>query len=156
MQATHKAELKLIPLLSTRDKTSHIFPHLQSGEIIYVGQLCDDGCTATFTAATIKVKKQGEAGLEGTRNTEAGMCQVQLTTPQPILTPTHQSANKLMAERKKLHLAQWYHVILFIPANHTPIQAIKKFYFATWTILTSDLNNKNLTPSMATAKSHMH
>ena len=37
MQATHKAELNLIPLLSTRAKIVHIFTHLQSGSLISVG-----------------------------------------------------------------------------------------------------------------------
>ena len=58
MQATHKAELNLIPLLSTRAKTAHILPHIQSGELISIGKLCDDGCTATFTDTHKKVEKK--------------------------------------------------------------------------------------------------
>ena len=57
MQATHKAQLHLIPLLSTRSKTAHIFPHLQSGVLISIGKLCDDGCTDTFNDNTMTVKK---------------------------------------------------------------------------------------------------
>ena len=36
-KATHRVELNLNPLLSTRDKTSHIFPHLQLEVLIYIG-----------------------------------------------------------------------------------------------------------------------
>ena len=50
MQATHGVELKSTSLLSTRSKTSYISPHLQSGAIISIGQLCDDIYTATFNA----------------------------------------------------------------------------------------------------------
>ena len=101
------------------------------------------------------VQKQGEAVPEGTRNGEAGMWQVKITPPQGP-TPTHQSANTLMAERTKPELAQWYHATLFRPVKQTLIQAIKKGYFATWPYLTIDLINKHLPQSMATAKGHMH
>ena len=91
VQATHKAGLNLIPLVSTRAKTSHIFLHLQSWAVIFIGKLCYDGCTATFTATTMTVNKQGEVFLEGNHNGAAGMWQVQLTPPQTSPTPTHQS-----------------------------------------------------------------
>ena len=58
MQANHKAELNLRPSTSTRAKTAHISPQLQSGAIISIGQLFDDGCTATFTSITMTVHKQ--------------------------------------------------------------------------------------------------
>ena len=142
-QATHKAELKISPLLSTRSKITHIFPHLQSGALIYIGQICDDGYTATFAATTMTVHKQRELVLEGNFNGEAGMWQVKLTPPQGP-TPTHQSVNTLMADRIKPELAQWYHATLSSPVNHTLIQAIKRGYFTTWTYLIIELINKNL------------
>ena len=73
MQATHKAELHLSPLISTSSKTAHIFPHLKSGALISIGKICDDGCTSTLTANTMKVKKLGEVVLEVTHNGAAGM-----------------------------------------------------------------------------------
>ena len=89
MQATHKAEINIIALVSTRAKISHIFPHLQSGALISIGKLYYDGCTATFTATTMTVHKKEELFLEVNCNVEAGMCQVKLTPPQGP-TPTHQ------------------------------------------------------------------
>ena len=156
MQATHKAELNLIPLLSTRVKIAHIFPHLQSVELNSIGKLYDDGCTATFTATTMTVHKQVEVFLEGNHNGESVMCQVKLTPPYPSPTPTHQSANTLMEEQTKPELAQCYHPTLFRPVKQNLIQAIKKSYFDTWTKLTIDLINKHLTQSMATSKVHIH
>ena len=73
MQTTHKAKLNLSPLLSTRSKTAHIFPHLQSGELISIRQLCDDGCTSTLTATTTTVEKQVELVLGGTCKGAVGM-----------------------------------------------------------------------------------
>ena len=81
-------------------KIAHIYPHLQSGALISIGQLFDDGCTATFTVTTMKVHKQGEKVLEGNLNGETGMWQVKLTPPQgPTLT--HQSENNLIADITK-------------------------------------------------------
>ena len=58
MQAIHRAELNIRPLFSTRSKTSHIFSHLQSGALIPIGKLFDDGFTATFTATLMIIEKK--------------------------------------------------------------------------------------------------
>ena len=63
VQAIHKVELHLSPLLSTGAKTAHIIPHLQSRALISIGKICGDGCTATFTASNMTVKKKGEIVL---------------------------------------------------------------------------------------------
>ena len=60
MQATHKSELNLSPLLSTRGGKQHTYSYLQPGAQIYIGQLFDHGCTATFTTTTMTLHKQGE------------------------------------------------------------------------------------------------
>ena len=155
MQATHKAELNLSPLLSTRAKIAHFFPHLQSGVLISIGKICDGGCTSTFTTTTMKVHKQGEVALEGNHNGELGIWKVKLTPPQGP-TPIHQSANILTADRTKPELSQWYHATLFSPVKQTLILVIKKGYFTTWPCLTIELINKHLPQSMATDKGHMH
>ena len=104
----------------------------------------------------MKVNKQGDLVLDGTRNEAAGMWQVKRTTTQPRPTPTHQSAKILLTERRKPYLTQWYHSTPFSPAKHSLIQAIKKSYFSTCPNLTSDLINKHLPPSVATDKFRMH
>ena len=58
IQATHREEINLRPLLTTRSKIAHILPHLQSGALIFIGQLCDDGCTGTFTNSYMIVEKK--------------------------------------------------------------------------------------------------
>ena len=157
MQATYKAEINLSPLLSTRSKTAHTFPHLQSGALISIGKICVDGCTATLTSIHMKVEKKVEVVLEGPRKGEASTWNVHLsTTPQPRPTLKRQPANNLMADRTKPDLAQCYHTTLFSPFNHSLVREIKNGYFATWPNLTIDLINKHLLPSMVTAKVHMN
>ena len=58
MQATQKAEINFSPLLSTAAKTPHIFPHIKPGALIYIGQVCGDGCTAIFTATNMTTNKK--------------------------------------------------------------------------------------------------
>ena len=59
IQAAHRAEINLIPLLSKRAKTAHP-PRIQSGALISIGQPCDYGCTATFNTTPMKVEKKGD------------------------------------------------------------------------------------------------
>ena len=73
VQATHRTELNSIPLFATRENTAHIFPHIESGVIISVGKLFDDGCTAIFTATHMKVEKKCNMVLESNRKIVAGM-----------------------------------------------------------------------------------
>ena len=63
MQAMYREDLHVIPHLSNISKTPHIFPQLQSGSLIYIGYICDDGCTSTFMAKYMKVFKQSKQVL---------------------------------------------------------------------------------------------
>ena len=91
MHSTHRLELKLSPLLSKSDKTGHIFTHLQSGSIIFIGQLCDDGCTATFKETHTGVKKNGSLVLEGIYKGVAVILHVHIyTNLHPSTTSTRQ------------------------------------------------------------------
>ena len=119
MQATHKAELSLNPLLPKRARIAHILPHLQSEALISIGKLCDDGCTDTLTSTTMTVHEQGGKVLEGKCNGETGMWQVKIT-PQQGPTPTHQPGNNLMKDKTKSELEQWYHNKLLSPLQVEP------------------------------------
>jgi len=67
MQATHTGQLHL-PGLSEKARTTHIFPTLASGSLLSIGQLCDEGCTATFTKNKLYIYKQGKIILQGQRS----------------------------------------------------------------------------------------
>ena len=60
--------MNLNPLLTPTVKTSHIYPHLQLGSLISIGQLCDDGCTTAFTATNLNIVKYGLTVLEGNQS----------------------------------------------------------------------------------------
>ena len=52
--STHKAKLNL-PKLSDHATSIHLFPSLASGSLLSVSQLCDAGCTATFTKSSAAI-----------------------------------------------------------------------------------------------------
>ena len=89
MKETHRALLNPNPLLTQSARTAHIFPRLQSGALISIGQLCGDGCIATFATSHISVFKDGMTVLEGSRSSTSGMWKVNLTS-NPIGPPIQQ------------------------------------------------------------------
>ena len=97
MQGTHRVELHLNPLLSTRAKTAHILPHLQSRALISIVRLFYDCCTTTFTAKDMKLVKQGKLLLWRHQKGGVGTWQVKISNNTPPPQPhTHQSTNNLM------------------------------------------------------------
>ena len=48
IKSTHQANINL-PSLPTSATSVHLFPSLASGSLLSIGQLCDSGCSATFT-----------------------------------------------------------------------------------------------------------
>ena len=65
--STHQANLN-INNLPPSAKTVHVFPSLASGSLLSVGQLCDHGCTATFTSSSATISRNGHPIITGTRN----------------------------------------------------------------------------------------
>ena len=96
MQATHRELLNLNPLLTQADRTSNFFPHLQPGALISIGQLCDDGCIATFTNTHLSIVKDGLTVLKGNRSSTSGMWQINLTS-NPTRPPSQQQLAVLNA-----------------------------------------------------------
>ena len=56
MRSTQKCQLQL-DQLPAQARTGHILPGLARHSFIFIGNLCDAGCTAEFTANTMNVRK---------------------------------------------------------------------------------------------------
>ena len=80
MQATHRALININPILTQAARTTHISPYLQSGVLISIGKICDDGFIGNFTATHLNVVKDGLTVLEGNRSNTSGMWKVYLTS----------------------------------------------------------------------------
>jgi hypothetical protein len=54
-----------LPSLPPAARVAHLFPALKGQSLLSVGQLCDAGCDAHFTATTVTIDHQGTTVLTG-------------------------------------------------------------------------------------------
>ena len=158
MQATHEATIPLSTSLSTDAQTGHILDNLKTGSLISIGQLCDDDCIALFGKYNLKIFKDGQIIVRGTRNPSNGLWNIPLHSlppTKPTQLDTHLACSAIRNEATQQDLAGFYHGTAFSPIPSTFLRAIKKGHFATWPGLTPSLITKHLLKSMATSKGHM-
>ena len=135
--------------LSTTATTAHVLPNLKSASLLSMGQLCDDDCIVTLDKSKMTVEKNNKIILEGTRNINDGLWDIQLDT-NPLTANVIIQKNKL-----KQDLAAFYHGVCFSPTKKTFVQAINNGNFIGWPGLDKQLINKNLNETIPTLKGHM-
>ena len=153
-KATKQGTIKLHDDLNTNSQEVYIMPHLKNESLISVGKLCDDNCTVTFTKNKVDIIKNNKTLLEGERNKNDGLWDIQL---KPNITPTQNyKINYIVQKEKtKYELAQYLHACAFSPAVSTFQKAIKNGHFITWPGI-STINFKNILPTtIATEKGHL-
>jgi hypothetical protein len=134
--STHQATLDL-PSLPLAARTCHLFPDLTSGSLISIGQLCNYGCTANFTATTVTLQHDGQTVLQGSRAPPSGLWIIPTPAARaldPVVPPTmllssHQNS---VADR-----VAFYHAAMFSPPISTWCAAIDAGFLTTWPDLTS-------------------
>ena len=151
MQSSHSTNLPFHGL-SENATCAHIFPALATANLLSIGQLCDDGCTATFTHSHLRVTKDNKTILTGTRNHTNGMWYVPLhNRPSPklefahVTTPLHPISK----------LIKFLHSAAFSPSISTWTKAVQAGFFATWPELTAKNIAKYLPKSIPTAMGHL-
>ena len=135
-----------IPGSTKQGQQAHTFTNLQSGNLLSVGQLCDDGYEIKFTKDQVEFCKNNKTCFKGKRNEENGMW----TTKFP-----HQ-ANIILSYKPLGDAIRFMHAACFSPCLSTWCKAIDKGYFSSWHGLTSKRVRQLLkhVPE-ATAKGHM-
>ena len=147
-------------------RKAHVYPGLRYKSLISVGQMCDAGYAAVFTAdKAIIVKKeqvtvQGPTTMEGHRNEQSDHLWTTTLSnnvnndnkPQSTLAA---HANSVYALRTIPDIIKYHHQSLWSPTTLTWTQAIDRGHFLTFPGLTSQAVRKHLQPSVATAKGHM-
>ena len=146
MISTHTASLP-IPSLPYAARSCHLFPSLATGSLLSIGQLCDHGCTALFTATHLHIALAGQPLLEGYRSGPYGHWIVHLqphvpgTTPSPLpappVTPSDHMALALLPTSLLTAKIAFYHAAMFSPTWSTWCAAIDAGHLATWPDLTS-------------------
>ena len=127
MTSTITTNLK-IPSATEKGNQAHMFPNLKSGNLLSVGQLCDDGYKVTFTNRKVTFTKNNETKFEGNRNQTNGMWMLQFPD---------QKANYLIPLKPIGDAIRFMHAACFSPCVSTWCQAIDAGFFKHWPALTA-------------------
>ena len=138
--------------LSKEGKKAYIHPMLKNTSLLSIGQLCDDGCTATFDKEKLNVTKNNKIILQGIRNHKDGLWDIPMGIPPSKELKINAIIRKNMAVHK---LANYLHACAGSPTLSTFQAAIKKGNFLTWPNIDNINFNKYIPNQIATAKGHM-
>ena len=148
LKSTHTAELD-IPSLPLAARQTHLFPHLASGSLLSIGQLCDHGCTAHFSKSKLYIFYQQKLIMQGTRQPS------KLWTIDPVHSTPH-SCNTAIDSPTIAERIRFYHASLFSPTLETLCKAIDSNYLTTFPGFTSSQVRKFPPISVATYKGHLN
>ena len=149
--STHTAELQL-PDLPPEARHVHLFPALQNTSLLSIGQLCDSGCTATFTANTVTITRNHKPILTGTRSKATNyLWDITLPNSQPL----HHAHAATGIPQKTAEMVQFSHAALNSPSLSTLTTAIQKGFVKGFPGLTATSLHKYPPTSVAMHKGHM-
>ena len=151
MKSTHDSTLN-IPRVSVPAKSATIYPKITGSSLLSIGQLCDDNCTAVFTKTDMKVIKEKNVILKGTRNKDDGLWDVKLDDIPPPTAKLNAIINKSQSKSK---LANYYHSCCYSPCISTLTQAIKNGNFDSWPGLADQKLYKFMKRTLATSMGHL-
>ena len=147
IKPSHSGHLTLSPHLSSEATHALVYPGIHNESLISIGQLCDDGCIATFTKDTLKVCKGDHLILTGKRNTHDGLWDVTLSYPtnkSPLQKPSVPSLHYIVRkDQSKRELALYLYKCLNSPSFPTLDACIKRGNLISWPAI-DDLNFKKL------------
>jgi hypothetical protein len=153
--STQTATLNM-PSLPHTTRQAHILPGLAQQSLLSVGQMCDSGCSVTFTATEVTVTNGESTILTGLRDKESSLWRVPLE-PNVRMEIGHEHSAHNVYEQKSIQSAITYlHACFFIPVTDTWLKAIQTGHFATWPSVTVENVLKYLSKSDETSKGHMN
>jgi hypothetical protein len=152
IQSSHTCNL-LLADLPPQARKAHILPGLVHKSLISVGQLCDNGCSVTFTQEQVTVSKNGTCVMYGSRYPRSRLWRVDLK--QRFETKQVQ-CNHANDNNNQKDLINYLHAACFSPVKSTWITAIKSGHFTSWPGLTEHAVEKHLSKSTLTTKGHLN
>ena len=101
---------------------------LSNESLLSVGQFCNNNCIAIFTKHKMHILKNNKIILQGHRNFNDGLWDVQIPSvpPPPPLYQKMDLNYIITKDKSKTDLARYLHVTVFSPSITTFIKAIKK------------------------------
>jgi hypothetical protein len=139
--------------LPPQARQAHILPGLVHRSLISVGQLCDNGCSVTFTQEQVTVSKNEKCVMYGSRDPRSRLWRFDLKkrfeTNQVQCNHAHDNSNQK-------DLVNYVHAACFSPVKSTLITAIKNGHFTSWPGLTEQAVEKHLSKSTSRTKGHLN
>ena len=152
IMSSNKTTTLDIPEAWSKGNTAHVFKDLATGNLLSVGQLCDDGYRIHFTKAHVILSKNGKMAAQGKRVCINGMWYINL----PIPKPSASIANFVLLFKPIEKAIQFLHAACLSPCISTWCDAIDNGIFKLWPILTSKhVRQRFEVNASATVKGHM-
>jgi hypothetical protein len=146
IQSSHTCNL-LLTYFPPKAWQAHILPGLVHNSLISVGQLCDNGCSVTFTQDQVTVSKKRKWCNVQIPRSKIALVESRFETKQVQCNHAHDNINQK-------DLINYLHAAYFSPVKSTWITAIKNGNFTSWPGLTEQAVEKNLSKSTSTTKGH--
>jgi hypothetical protein len=127
--STHTAMLNMTSLPQAASQ-AHILPGLAQHSLLSVGQLCDSGCSATFTASNVTVTNGESTILTGLREKESSMWRSPLDPTPPLNVGQENSAHNVYEQKSIQDTITYLHACCFSPVTDTWIKSIQNGHFA--------------------------
>jgi hypothetical protein len=170
MVSSHTAYLD-IPELPLAARLVHIVPTLTTKSLLSIPQLCTNGCKAELDNEAIRIMRDDQVVLAGTRCLDTGLWHIDVTNPIPKTdveefdtlvsetetpsVPPPFSANAAAGSSKPADLVAFSHAALWSPALSTLEKALEKKYISNIPGLSQQLLRKYPPHSRATVKGHL-
>jgi len=122
MTSTATTDLQ-IPSATNEGNKAHKFQDLGSGNLLAVGQLCDNDYEVTFTKNKVLFNKRNNMKFSGTRNPTNGMWMVNF--------PIKNQLNVIIPYKPMQDAIKFMHAACFSPCISTWCNAITQGYFST-------------------------
>jgi hypothetical protein len=145
-----------MPSLPHAARKAHILPVLAQQSLLSVGQMCDSGCSVTFTASNITVTNGESTILTGLWDRESSLWRFPLEPAPPMNVGQELSAHNVYEQNSIQDTITYLHACCFSPVTDTWIKSIQNGHFATWPSVTVENVRKYLFKSDATAKGHIN
>jgi hypothetical protein len=152
IQSSHTCNL-LLTDLPPQARQAHILPELVHNSLVSVAQLCDNGCSVTFTQEQVTVSKNEKCVMYGSRDPKSRLRRVDL---KKRFETDQVQCNHANDNSNQKDLMNYLHAACFSPVKSTWITAIKNGNFTSWPGLTEHAVEKHLSKSTTTTKGHLN
>jgi hypothetical protein len=118
IKSTHTATLN-IPSLPQAARQAHILQGLAQHSLLSDGQICDSGCSVTFTASNVTVTNGDSTILTGQRDKDSSLWRVPLDPAPPLNVEQEHSSHNVYEQKSIQETITYLHACCFSPVTDT-------------------------------------